>query len=302
MPPLAVALACVFSASDLAAASLVVPNPSFETPVTTFVNTRINSWQKTPRPDWYVEVGGYFWDQLTGTFRNTPAGSLDHIVNCHGDQAAWLFAVPEVGFFQDYDSIAWNESAPSRAFDVTFTPGHGYRLTVAVIGGGGAMQSGVTLELELYYRDDASNQVVVAATTITNSPLIFSNTTHFLDFTVRTAPVLPTDPWAGRKLGIRLLSTVSHALQGGYWDVDHIRLAATTPPVLSQPVIHGDRLEFTVSSEPGSSVEILAAPDANLSSAAWTRVGVITNSPGEAVYSEPLSAQPGRFYRARELP
>src|SRR5439155_12475624 len=89
--------------TSLRAGSISVPNNSFESPVTVFVDTHIDSWQKSAKPPWYDESGGYLWDQLTGTFKNTPTNSSDHIDNCDGNQAAWMFAVPEVAIFQDYN-------------------------------------------------------------------------------------------------------------------------------------------------------------------------------------------------------
>ncbi|PYI81769.1 MAG: hypothetical protein DME26_19260, partial [Verrucomicrobia bacterium] len=68
---------------------ITVPNGSFESPATPFVNTHVDSWQKPPKPPWYDESGGNFWDQLTGVFKNTPSGSADHIDNCDGSQAVW---------------------------------------------------------------------------------------------------------------------------------------------------------------------------------------------------------------------
>src|SRR5438552_17921241 len=89
----------------LRGASISIPNSSFESPVTMFVDTHIDSWQKSAKPPCYDESGGYLWDQLTGTFKNTPPTIADHIDNCDGNQAAWMFAVPEVAIFQDYDSV-----------------------------------------------------------------------------------------------------------------------------------------------------------------------------------------------------
>jgi len=302
VPRLAAALLAASLAGAVAhAASVNIPNPSFESPVTPYVDTHINSWQKTPKPDGYVESGGTYWDQLAGTFKNQAPGSTDHIDNCHGQQAAWVFAVPEIGFFQDYDSRAWNDVLPSRAFDVAFTPGSAYKLTVAVIGGGGGMLPGVTLELSLYYRDAASNQVTVAANTITNGPLVFSNTTHFLDFEVKVSPVQPTDPWAGRKLGMRILSTVSDELQGGYWDVDHVRLVETPAPVLTSVGFANGSFGFMVRSEPGLKFEILAAEQPALPTAQWSSLGRLTNSTGTATFSDPMAGHACRFYQARQV-
>src|SRR5262245_57928385 len=112
----------------LGAETIGVPNASFESPSTTFVNINIDFWQKTSKPVGYDESGGFLWTQLTGAFKNTPSGSADHIDNCDGDQAAWLFAVPEVGLFQDYDSVDWNDPVPTHAFNATYRAGKAYRL------------------------------------------------------------------------------------------------------------------------------------------------------------------------------
>jgi hypothetical protein len=284
------------------AATIAVPNGSFESPSTGFVILNVDAWQKAPKPAWYQEGQGFLWTQLVGLFKNTPVTSADHIVNCHGNQAAWLFAVPEVAMFQDYDSLDWNDLEPTRAFDVRFEPGKSYTLTVAVMGGGGGMLTGATLELALYYRDAASNAVVVAATTVTNLPTIFSNNNYLLDFSVRTPPVRATDPWANQQLGIRLLSTVTTNLQGGYWDVDNVRLVSQGETSLSGVVTAGGEFQLTVRGEPGARYELLAAADAAGAPEAWTSLGVFTNASGSAVLAEPLTNGPGRFYRVRPLP
>src|ERR1051326_1468690 len=158
-------------------ATILVPNFSFESPATSFVDINVDSWQKTAKPDDYNESGGYLWTQLTGVFRNTPTNSSDHIDNCDGDQALWLFAVPKVGLFQDYDSMDWNDAVPPHDFNARFEPGKSYHLTVGIIGTGGGMLEGASLELSLYYRV-GSNNVPVALTSISNTPTVFSNNTH----------------------------------------------------------------------------------------------------------------------------
>src|SRR5215831_14148988 len=206
------------------AGTISIPNDSFESPATTYVSINIDSWQKSPKPAWYQESGGYLWTQLTGIFKNTPSNSSDHIDNCDGNQALWLFAVPEVALFQDYDSTDWQNLPPNHQFAATFTPGKSYHLTAGVIGTGGGMAQGATLELSLYYLDAATNHLIVAATTLTNDPSVFSNNTHFIDCAVDTATVKASDPWAGQHIGIQLRSTVTTNLQGGYWDLDNVRL------------------------------------------------------------------------------
>ena len=204
-----------------------VPNPSFELPATEFVDTRIDAWQKFPKPDWYQESPGQMWDQLIGLFANTDPGSTDHIDNVDGSQAIFLFALPQVGLFQDYNSIGGLDTEPSHEFNATFLPGPSYTLTVGIVGGGGNMAEGASLQLSLYYRDAEGNPIPVNTTTITHSAELFPNTTHLVDFTVSVPPVQPTDPWAGQHLGIMFVSTVAPELVGGYWDLDHVRLTTT---------------------------------------------------------------------------
>ncbi len=214
----------------LDAAAIAIPNASFESPETAFVNLNIDSWQKAAKPPDYVEGGGFLWSQLTGIFKNTPLGNFDHIDNCDGNQAIWMFAVPEAGVFQDYQSVDWNDPAPTHGFDPTFEVGKSYTFTVGAIGGGGGMLDGVTAEISLYYRSGQGIPLTLAATTITNTSGVFGAYTHFVDFNVSVPTVEAEDSWAGKHVGIRLRSTVSADLQGGYWDFDNFRLTSHARP------------------------------------------------------------------------
>ena len=82
-------------------ASIHIPNASFESPETAFVDVNVHAWQKGPPPLWYDESGGHAWSQLTGVFLSVPSEDDGHIDNCDGNQAAWLFALPEVELHQD---------------------------------------------------------------------------------------------------------------------------------------------------------------------------------------------------------
>lgn len=281
-------------------APVPVPNASFESPATGFVSVNIDSWQKAPKPDWYVETGGFFWSQLIGIFRNTAQGSPDHIDNCDGNQAIWLFATPEVSLFQDYETLDWNDTLPTHAFDVTYEDGKSYQLTAGVIGSGGGMQQGATLELRFYYRDAATNRVPIAVTSITNATAVFSNNTHFLDFHVSVPTVQEGDPWRGKHLGIELASTVTTNLQGGYWDLDNVRLTVVEQLRISNPVSTNGQFQFTLHSAPGLAMEILSTTDAALPMAAWGSAGIITNTAGTVVFSDGTS-DARRFYRVRPL-
>lgn len=287
-------------------APITVPNHSFEFPATDFVSIVIDSWQKTPKPEWYVEAGGYYWVQLTGAFTN-DARNANYIRNCEGTQAIWLMAVPEAGLFQDYRSVGSNESVPSYAFDAIYEPGKSYQLTVGLFGGGAGgnygMLLGATLELSLYYRDANSNRVTVAATTVTNSAELFPSNTNLVDFTVTVPTVLASDLWAGQHIGIQLLSTVPPELQGGYWDLDNVRLTSTLAPQLLAPgLTNNNQFHFTLRSEPGLRCEILASTNATWPATSWTVLTTITNVSGETPFvdSSPIFQQ--RFYQARQLP
>jgi hypothetical protein len=304
-----IAIACIATGVALAACAsrtqaetLYVPNGSFETPTTFYVSVNVDSWQKVPKPDWYDESGGFLWDYNVGLFKNTATNSADHIDNCDGNQGIWLFVVPEVALFQDYDSIDWRSPVPTHAFNATFEPGKSYQLTVGVIGAGGGMQQGATLELSLYYRDANSNQVPVAAISITNTPALFSNTTHLVDCQVSVPAVKASDAWAGRHIGIQMLSTVSTNLQGGYWDLDNVRLSSTLEPVLRNPTWTNNQLQFTLQSEAGLRLEILSSTNPALPLSAWDSLGFLTNSTGTLFFSAAAATHSAqRFYAARRL-
>src|SRR5262245_4396155 len=88
----------------LLAGTIHVPNSSFESPATDFATPEIGAWQKAPQPMWYNDTN-FPWAQLTGQFLNTSNGAPDHIDNVEGHQAAFLFALPGVAVFQDYNTF-----------------------------------------------------------------------------------------------------------------------------------------------------------------------------------------------------
>ncbi len=288
--------------AGLHAETISVPNGSFESPVAPYVSVNIDSWEKAPKPDWYIESGGFLWSFNVGLFKNPATNVAEHIDNCDGDQAIWLFVVPEVGLFQDYDSMDWNSPAPTHAFDATFEAGKSYRLTVGVIGSGGGMMQGATLEISLYYRDAASNKVTVAATSITNTTSVFSNNTHLIDFEANVPMVRAGDAWAGQHIGIQMLSTVDTNLQGGYWDLDNVRLSSILEPVLVDPAGTNGQFQFTLRSEPGLRIEILSATNTTLPMLDWSSLGILSNTTGVASFSDSATNFNERFYRARRLP
>jgi hypothetical protein len=293
---LACTVAIAAANPGLRAATIAVPNASFASPPTTYAWPQVDYWQQVPQPNLSDPN-----TQLTGVFSNLPPA----IDNCDGGQAAFLFAVPYVSIFQDYDSADYAHTNPLQAFTATFDVGKSYTLTVAVLGGTNLaipMYEGTTLELSLYYRDAASNMVTVAATTITNSGALFPSATHFVDFQVHTPVVKAGDPWAGRHIGVRVLSTVLPQLSNGYWDLDNVRLVSTVAPALVAPAYTNSHFSFALQSEPGLVFEILAGTNVTLPLSNWTSLGTLTNVTGSSRFTDPASNFSRRFYRARQLP
>ncbi len=296
-----ISLAALLACAPLSARgqSIAVPNYSFELPATGYVSTNVNSWQKVPKPSWYQESSGFTWDQLIGIFLNTAPGQSDSIDNLAGNQAAYLFAVPQVGMFQDYNSIDWQTTTPTHAFNATYTVGKAYTLTVGINGGGGGMLDGATLALILYYRDAGGNMVTVASTTVVQSAAVFPTHTHMTDFTVTVPTVRATDPWAGKNIGIQLVSTVSTALQGGYWDLDNVRLSASTSNSTSIPTtlaVSGSNLTVSWPTVTGNTYQLLYTPDFQT----WFIDGppaAGTGSPMSVQY--PLSGQSQLFFKVQ---
>jgi hypothetical protein len=288
---------------DCQAAVITVPNSSFESPpvppVSPYASPDIDFWQKSSQPSWYnpAQNSNTPWEYLMGEFYNVPFPG-QFIDNCDGNQAAFLFALPEVALFQDYSSIYGTNTAPSHSFNTQFNVGRSYDLTVAVLGGGGSMRSGASLQVGLYYRDVSNNIVVVAATSITNSAALFPTNTHFIDFVAHLPQVNPNDPWARQNIGIQLLSTVSLDLAGGYWDVDNVRLVETGVVLVNAELTNG-LLSFAVDSQPGTQVEIQATTNLAAGSS-WIRVGTLTNTNG-VLFLAPATNLNWRYFRARQF-
>jgi hypothetical protein len=280
----------------LRAGNLYVPNYSFESPDigtnSPYAAPVLDFWEESPQPSWYVpaDYGGSPWADLAGTFYNVPFPG-EFIDNCDGVQAAFLFALPQVAIFQDLAA--------------TFNAGKAYTLTVGLVGGGGDMAEGSTLQLSLYYRDASSNMVTVAATTVTNTVENFPTNTHLVDFQVQVPGVIAADAWAGRTMGIQLLATPDFndpGQWGGYWDADKVRLVETTALNLANPSITGGSLQFTVQSEPNAVFQILAATNLTLPASNWTSLATLTNVTGSLPFVNATSGAGRRFYSAQQLP
>lgn len=296
---------CIWTAVTHAASiAIPIPNQSFESPVvppeSPYASPAIDDWQKPPQPGWYDPAQNQDtpWAYLVGQFYNVPFPGV-YITNAHGQQAAFLFALPEMALFQDYDSRV---DTNATRFDAKFHVGSAYELKALVLGGGGGMKPGATLQIGLYYRDASNNIVTVASTTVTNSTELFPTNTAFVDFAANLPAVKASDAWAGKQIGVRLLSTVGFELAGGYWDIENVRLTEIAPgPDLGDARLISGQFVFSISSEPGSRVEVLTASDLSAPAGTWESVGTYTNTTGVLSVTNSAASTGQKFYRARQL-
>jgi hypothetical protein len=100
---------------------------------------------------------------------------------------------------------------------------------------------------------------------------------------------------------MRLLSRVDPASQGGYWDVDNVRLTSFSLPAFVEVGCTNGAFQFTLESEPGRSFELLASADPSISSSPWSVLSTFTNLSGRWLYSEPATNGAGRLFRVRQL-
>jgi hypothetical protein len=222
---LSICSVCVLAltaARPMEAQTITVPNYSFENPTTTFVTSFITNWTQTAQPVWYnpANFGNYPWSVLTGVFLNTAPAAADHITNLDGSQAALLFAVPDLGIYQDLTA--------------TYQVGKSYHLTIGYVGGSTAgLIDGVTIDSILYYRDPNNANAITSIGSVSateNSTGIFNDHTTVHDFTMDIPTVQAGDAWAGQPIGVEVLSTANFGNANGYWDVDNVRLTATAAP------------------------------------------------------------------------
>lgn len=198
------------------AASLDVPNGSFESPKPPQgfpASPFIDVWQKSPQPQGIPLPSGISWDQLSGVFPNTAIGNSDHIDNMDGSQAAYIFAIPGVSL--------------SQSLSAQFEVGQAYQMSLGILGGGGITE-GSTFAFSLFFRDSNNNPVTLASTSVSYSASTFPNATHLIDYSLIVPAIQPTDPAAGKNIGVQLTSTFGTG--AGYWDVDNVRVAAVPEP------------------------------------------------------------------------
>ena len=91
-------------------------------------------------------------------------------------------------------------------------------------------------------------------------------------------------------------------MQGGFWDLDHVRLQAFGRPVLEAPSWSEGRFEATVVSEPGTVVDIVASAGLGGVASDWMTVVTLTNVTGQVRFTDPEAGDAQRFYQARVVP
>jgi hypothetical protein len=189
-------------------ALIAIENASFEAPV-----VDPQGFPAVPYVDAWTEIDlDLSASTNTGVFANTAQGSEDHVDNADGSQLAFLGSGRGNALQQDLAA--------------KYTAGRDYRLTVAVgvsMRFPPAVQAPVdTLELALYYRDDA-NCVDIMRETIGAQGL---STTQLRDFSVRLPTVQPDDAWADKAIGVAIRAA---GAAGGFWDLDNVRLVELLP-------------------------------------------------------------------------
>jgi hypothetical protein len=207
--------------STLHAASISVPNFSFESPNTlpAGVSTSIDSWQKAPQPAYFNPATfGFTWDQTAGIFYDT-----NPYANHDGTQCAYMLSFPQVTLYQDATS----------GFNATYGVGQSYTLTLGVFGK--SLNPNNSLQLSLYYRDPGNNVVTIGTpTTITYNAATFPLTSplNLVDYSVSIPAVQAGDAWAGQNIGI-MIQVSSSDFTGGYWDMDNVRLTTVPEPAVA---------------------------------------------------------------------
>src|SRR5215470_3971923 len=192
--------------STLHAASIAVPNFSFESPNTlpAGVSTSIDSWQKASQPAYFnPSTFGFTWDQTAGIFFDS-----NPYANHDGTQCAYMLSFPQVTLYQDATS----------GFNATYGIGQSYTMTLGLFGK--SLTPNNSLQLSLYYRDAGNNVITVGSpTTITYNPATFPLTSplNLVDYSVTIPAVQAGDAWAGKNIGIMIQVTASD-FTGGYWD------------------------------------------------------------------------------------
>lgn len=230
----AAGIALLLASASLQAQPIAVPNYSFESqsgvgfPYET--NPFLDSWQKIAEPADYAYLGSGAppWYGTAGAFVNVSVYNPTPYGNVTGAQAGYILMAPHVTLFQDYTT------SPTHDFNATYEVGKAYNMTIGVFAKSsfGNIVPGSTLELSLYYLNDANAKVKVGSTIISYDATTFAITPNLnlIDYQVNTSIVQAGDDWVGKHIGIQLESTIPLEMTSfGNWDFDNVRLTAVVP-------------------------------------------------------------------------
>jgi hypothetical protein len=206
------ALICVmmflFGAGVLSAESIYVANHSFELP---YVGpggaaVGIDSWG----------ING----PNAGVAGNGWGGGGINLLNSDGIQIAWMNTYAD-GSNELASAGIW------QALSDTYTVGKAYELTVGLARAAQSWNPGEDtdqIDIRLFY-NAAGSVATIASVTATASELNYSNDGYLTDYTATLPVVLATDDWAGKTIGIWIVSSYRDpASDGGDWVVDNVRL------------------------------------------------------------------------------
>lgn len=143
---------------------------------------------------------------FTGTFKNTPADSNDHIWNADGDQLALLWNLPGNSIEQELAA--------------TYQVGKSYQLTIATcLSTRFPPTPGSGLRIVFYYIY-GTDFFEIDSYAI---PVESVTTRTMRDFSFTIGPVEGTEQYAGKNIGIAIRPAAAGSGYG-YWDIDNIRL------------------------------------------------------------------------------
>ena len=196
--------------------AIAIENASFEAPA-----IDPNGFPAVPYMDGWWEIDlDVMVSSNTGVFANTPVGSPDRMVNADGKQLAFLGSQRGNALEQDLAAV--------------YRVGCDYRLTAGVGISArfppSAVQPVDTLELVLYYLDGAKPVDIVHQTLEAKG----LSSTQLQDSSVYLSTVRPGDAWAGKTIGVAIRAA---GMAGGFWDLDHVRLAESLPVEQPAPVV-----------------------------------------------------------------
>src|SRR5258708_29822542 len=183
-------------ASTAPAASITVPNFSFESPDahTPFgVSTKIDNW--TTYGEASFDTGGGPSSTGTGIFPNINPDNSINFDNANQNQVAYVFSK---------SSIPTNRDGLEQILTATFAANQVYTLRIAVGLAGANPGPNDPFTFNLFYYDPANPTArpTVATNTIFNDGISPLSKTHLNDFAAMSASILPANPAAGQQIGI----------------------------------------------------------------------------------------------------